>query len=185
MHIYMVPISTIIPYTKNAKKHPASQVASVARSIEQFGWAQPLVVDKNNELIIGHCRLEAAKHLGLETAPVVVMDKLTEQQIKALRLADNKLNESDWVMDLVIDELKALDADGFDIEVTGFSRDMLLEEDENDDVVPELPEKAKAKIGDVYQLGPHRLMCGDATDPAHVAKLMEANLKCPHCGCQN
>lgn len=173
MQIKMVPIESIVPYQKNAKKHPAKQITAVARSIEEFGWAQPLVVDKNSELIIGHCRLEAAKTLGLETAPVVVMDNLSPAQIKALRLADNKLNESDWVMDLVIDELKDLNAGGFDIELTGFDRDLLLDEEDMDDVVPELPAKAKSKVGDIFQLGEHRLMCGDATDPKHVEKLMQ------------
>lgn len=100
-------IELIKPYDKNAKKHPKKQIQQVANSIREFGFNQPIVVDKNNEIIVGHGRLEAAKLLGLKEVPVITVD-LTEEQAKAYRLADNKLNESEWDMGLVIEELKGL-----------------------------------------------------------------------------
>lgn len=115
MNIENVSISAIKPYSKNAKKHPKEQVEKIMRSIERFGWAQPLVVDKENVLIIGHGRLEAAKKLKMDTVPVLRMENLSDEEVNALRLADNKLNESEWDMELVnlelgemSDELKEL-----------------------------------------------------------------------------
>lgn len=176
MNIYMkvivTPISKIKPYAKNAKKHPKKQIQQIANSLKTFGWAQPLVVDKNGVLIIGHGRLEAAKLLGMTDAPVITMGELTPQQVAALRLADNKLNESQWDMSLVLDELKELNAGGFDIDLTGFSKDLILDEDDKDDLAPELPEVAKSKVGELYQLGKHLLLCGDATSPEHLKRLM-------------
>jgi ParB/RepB/Spo0J family partition protein len=115
-------IEDIIPYTNNAKKHPKKQIEQVAESIKEFGFNQPIVIDKNNIVIVGHGRLEAAKLLGLETVPVLQVD-LNEEQSKAYRLADNKLNESDWDMDLAIEELKELSEEMFDL--TGFDKDLL------------------------------------------------------------
>lgn len=107
-------IKDILPYEKNAKKHPKKQVEQVAASIKEFGFNQPLVVDKNNVLIVGHGRLEAAKLLGLKEVPTITVD-LTEEQAKSYRLADNKLNESDWDMNLVIEELKGLSPEMIDL----------------------------------------------------------------------
>ena len=120
-----VSVNGITPYKKNAKKHPKKQVQQVADSIKEFGFNQPIVVDKNNVIIVGHGRFEAAKLLGLEEVPVLQAD-LTEEQANAYRLADNKLNESDWDMELVIEELKGLepamiDLTGFDL--TGITLD--------------------------------------------------------------
>ncbi len=126
MEIKQVATLDLAPYEKNAKKHSQKQIEQVAQSIKQFGWAQPLAVDKYNVLIIGHCRWEAAKSLGLETVPVVYMENLTPAQTKTLRLADNKLNESGWEMDLVIDELKWLQSQQIDVSSTGFDIDALL-----------------------------------------------------------
>jgi len=153
MKIETLKITEIKPYLKNAKKHPKKQIEQIAASIKEFGFKQPIVVDKDNTLIVGHGRVEAAKLLGIEEVPVVVADDLTPQQIKAYRLADNKLNESDWDMDLVIEELKELSSEMVDL--TGFSNDLILEENEKDDQVPELPEEPKAKLGEIYQLGKH------------------------------
>lgn len=171
MKIEMVEIEAIVPYERNAKSHDKKQVQQVAKSIKEFGWAQPLVVDKNKQLIIGHCRLEAAKQLELEEVPVLYMENLNEDQVKALRLADNKLNESPWDLGLVIDELKALDLTGYDINVTGFSTDLLLDDDAKDDFVPEVTNPT-AKLGDIYDLDGHRLMCGDSTSREQVETLM-------------
>lgn len=163
-----LPIEKIKPYKKNAKKHPDKQIKQVAASIKEFGFNQPIVVDKNNVVIVGHGRLEAAKLLGLTEVPVITVD-LSEEQAKAYRLADNKLNESDWDMGLVIEELKVLSAEM--LELTGFDSDLIIEPDAKDDEVPENP-PTKAKLGDVWLLGRHRLVCGDSTDKAAVETLM-------------
>jgi DNA modification methylase len=169
MEIKQLKTSEVKPYSKNAKKHPKKQVEQVAASIKEFGFNQPIVVDKDNIIIVGHGRFEAAKLLKLEQVPTVMVD-LTEEQARAYRLADNKLNESDWEMDLVIEGLKNLPIDL--LELTGFEKDLLLEPDEKDDIVPEVPEEPKAKLGDIYQLGKHRVMCGDSTKLDDVEKLM-------------
>jgi len=171
MQIEHIGIDSVRPYENNAKKHPPEQIKQVVESIKRFGWAQPLVVDKEGVLIIGHCRLLAARELGFTEVPVVRMDKLTQKEIKALRLADNKLNESDWDMELVMPELADLDSDL--VTITGFSPDLLISPDERDDEVPDLPEVPKAKRGELYALGPHRLFCGDSTELADVERLMD------------
>lgn len=168
--ISQVPVTKLVPYEKNAKKHPKKQVQQVANSIETFGFNQPIVVDQNNVVIVGHGRLEAAKLLGLKTVPVLKLD-ITEEQAKAYRLADNKLNESDWDMQLVVEELKGLSMPMLDL--TGFDRDLVLESDDKDDEVPLIPEKAQSKLGDLFELGPHRLLCGDSLSVAAVEKLMD------------
>lgn len=116
MKIENMKISGIIPYERNAKMHDQVQINNVAESIKQFGFAQPLVIDKDNNLIIGHCRLIAAKKLKMRTVPVVRMDDLDEEQVQKLRLLDNKLNESDWDFDLLGEDVPKLDFAGFDID---------------------------------------------------------------------
>ena len=165
-----INIEQLKPYPKNAKKHPKKQIEQVANSIKEFGFNQPIVVDKNNVVIVGHGRLEAAKLLKMKEVPTLQVD-LTEEQAKAYRLADNKLNESDWEMDLVIGELKELSDEMFDL--TGFDKDLIIEPDDKDDEVPDVPEEPTSKLGDIYQLGEHRLMCGDATKLGDVEKLMD------------
>ena len=166
-------IQNIKPYEKNAKKHDKKQIQRVADSIKRFGFVQPIVIDKNNEIVIGHCRYEASKLLGLEEIPTISVEKLTDEEVKALRLADNKLNESEWDMGLAIEELKGLDEELFDL--TGFDKDLLIEPDEKDDEIPENVEPI-AKLGDIWQLGRHRVMCGDSTLKENVEKLMDGNL---------
>lgn len=121
--ITFIDVDKIKPYEKNAKKHPVKQITQVANSIKEFGFNQPIVVDKNNVIIVGHGRLEAAKKLGLTEVPVITVD-LTEDQAKSYRMADNKLNESDWDMGLVFSELKGLTPVLFDL--TGFDDSDLL-----------------------------------------------------------
>ena len=171
MNIIQMKVKDIKPYEKNAKKHDKTQIANVAESINRFGFAQPLVVDKDNVLIIGHCRLLAAKQLKLREVPVLRMEELTEEQVKQLRLLDNKLNESDWDIELLQDEVAELDFDGFDLD-WGFKEleDSAVIEDEAPE--PDMENPPISKLGDVWQLGRHRLMCGDSTDPDMVAKLM-------------
>lgn len=116
MQIVNKPTEELKPYDKNAKKHDKKQIANVAESIKQFGFVQPIVLDKNNNVIIGHCRLEAAKKLHLDEVPCVMADDLTDEQVKKLRLLDNKLNESEWDIDLIAEEIAYLDFDGFDVD---------------------------------------------------------------------
>jgi len=166
-------ITLIKPYEKNAKKHPKKQIEQVAASIKEFGFNQPIVIDKDNVIIVGHGRLEAAKFLGLKDVPTLTVD-LDKKQASAYRLADNKLNESEWEMDLVIEELKELDSEEL-VELTGFDKDLLIEPDDKDDEVPDVPEEPKSKLGEIYKLGNHRIMCGDSTKIEDVEKLMDGN----------
>lgn len=163
----------IKPYTKNAKKHPDSQLKQIAASLKEFGWRQPIVVDKDDVIIVGHGRWEAYKKYpeGIKEPWIVKADDLTQGQVKAYRLADNKLNESDWDMGLAIEELKELTPEL--VELTGFDRDLLIEPDEKDDIVPEVPEVPISKLGDIYLLGNHRVMCGDSTKKEDVERLMD------------
>ena len=162
------------PYNKNAKKHPDNQLKAIAKSIKEFGWQQPIVVDKNDEIIVGHGRWFAYEKYGeemdLPKPEIKKASNLTKQQVKAYRLADNKLNESDWDMDMAIEELRELDDYHFDL--TGFDRDLLIEPDEKDDVIPENA-PTRAKTGQIWQLGKHRVMCGDSTKKEDVEKLMD------------
>jgi len=168
----VIKIDNIKPYQNNAKKHPDKQLKQIADSLKEFGWKQPIVVDKENIIIVGHGRWMAyKKYPGGIKEPWIIRADLTPQQVKAYRLADNKLNESDWDMDLAMVELKGLDDDMFDL--TGFDRDLLIESDEKDDEVPPIPDKPKSKLGEIYQLGRHRVMCGDSTKEEDVKKLMD------------
>ena len=117
MDIVEIAVKDLRPYEKNAKKHDQTQIDNVAKSIEKYGFVQPIVVDKNNEVIIGHCRLEASKKLNLKKVPCVLADTLTEEQVKELRLLDNKLNESDWDFDLLGKELAEMDLSDFDLDL--------------------------------------------------------------------
>lgn len=126
MQIIEMNVDEIKPYEKNAKKHPPEQVEHIANSIKEFGYQQPLVVDKDNVLVIGHGRLLASKKLGIEKVPVVRADELTEEQIKGLRLVDNKLNESEWDFDLLNEELDSI----LDLDMGEFGFDLDFEEDE-------------------------------------------------------
>ena len=141
----------------------------MANSIKEFGFNQPIVVDKKGIIIVGHGRYEAAKLLGLTDVPTIQVN-LTEEQAKAYRLADNKLNESDWDMKLAVDELKELSKEMQ--ELTGFDLDLLIEPDEKDDEIPEnVP--AQSKLGDIYILGNHRVLCGDSTKIEDMERLMD------------
>ena len=136
MQIREVNVSEIKEYAKNAKKHPEKQVVAIATSIKKFGFRQPLVLDKNMEVVIGHGRLAAAKMLHMETVPCVMADDLTDEQIKALRIADNKTNESEWDFGLLGEELAQL----VDIDMTdlGFNEAEILELQIDDS--PEIPQ---------------------------------------------
>ena len=172
MNIENVAIKDIKPYERNAKKHGETQIKNVMESIKQFGFAQPLVVDKDNVLIIGHCRLIAAKRLKLKEVPVVRMDELTQEQVDKLRLLDNKLNESEWDFDLLAEDVPTLDFSDFDID-WGLPEDIEENTEIEEDEAPEPPAEPKAKLGDLYILGNSRLICGDSTDVTVIDRLMD------------
>ena len=130
MKTYEVSVSEIRPYEKNNKKHPKSQIEDIAESIKQFGFKQPIVVDKNKVIIIGHGRFEAAKMLGFKTVPCVVADDLTEEQVKKLRIVDNKTNESEWDIDSLMLELKDLKFNEYNFDFKFLDDDDVLMESE-------------------------------------------------------
>lgn len=116
MEIVMRKVSELTPYEKNAKTHDDKQIANVANSIKRFGWQQPIVIDENGVVVIGHCRLLAAKKLKLKEVPVTVASGLTEDEIKELRIADNKTNESPWDLGLLAEDIEGLSFEGFDLD---------------------------------------------------------------------
>lgn len=173
MQIIEKNIKELIPYEKNPRKNDQS-VDKVANSIKEFGFKVPIVVDKNNIIVCGHTRYKAAKKLKLAVVPCVVADDLTDEQIKAYRLADNKVGEdSEWDIDLLGEELDGI----FDIDMSDFGFDLSEEEEEIEVIEDEIPEEVEpiAKQGDIWQLGRHRLMCGDSTSITDVEKLMNGN----------
>jgi DNA modification methylase len=176
------PIDKLLPYVRNARQHSDEQIAQIAASIAEFGFVNPILTGADGVLVAGHGRLAAARKLGLPTVPVVVLDHLTPTQRRALVLADNRLAElATWDDALLRIELEALQDDGFDLDLTGFDADALAEllADEEpqiegrteDDAIPEMPEEPVSKPGDVWRLGPHRLVCGDATTAEAYARL--------------
>lgn len=114
MDVRNISVKYLIPYERNTKKHDKTQINNVAESIKKYGFVQPIVIDKDNVVVIGHCRLLAAKQLKMKEVPCVCVEDLTEEQVKALRIVDNKSNESEWDFDILTDELAELDFDGFD-----------------------------------------------------------------------
>lgn len=177
MNIQQVKIEKVKPYDKNPRKNKAA-VDYVANSIKEFGFQQPIVVDKDMVVIAGHTRLKAAKKLKIKEVPVVVADNLTKEQVKAYRLADNKTAEkAEWDFDLLTDELLSLQELDFDMEQFGFDFDFSEDGEavEDDSWEAEVPDEPISKRGDIWVLGRHRLMCGDSTDAADVALLMDGN----------
>lgn len=174
MKIEQVSITEIKPYDHNPRINDDA-VNAVANSIKEFGWQQPIVVDKSGIIIAGHTRLKAAKKLNLKNVPVVYANSLTCEQVKAYRLADNKSGEiATWDEDLLNQELKSIL--NLDMTEFGFGElDQILDEQdaEDDNFDEKLPEEPKSKLGQVYQLGRHRLMCGDSTKLSDVQKLMD------------
>ncbi len=172
LKIINIDINKLKPYKNNPRKNDEA-VEYVANSIKEFGFKVPIIVDKDYEIIAGHTRLKAAKQLGLKEVPIIIADDLTEEQVKAFRLADNKVSEiAEWDFNLLDNELSNI----LDIDMSGFGFDVFEEEEEQeiieDDYEIEVPKEPKAKLGDIYQLGNHRLMCGDSTKEEDVAKLM-------------
>ena len=173
------PVASLIPYARNARTHSEEQVALIAGSIREFGFANPVLVDGENGVIAGHGRLLAARKLGLEQVPVIELAHLSAAQKQAYLLADNKLAErAGWDRDLLALEVGDLSELGVDLSSLGFEAgeiDALLHggaPDPREEETPEPPEQPVSRPGDLWLLGPHRVLCGDATDPAAVARLL-------------
>lgn len=182
MNIEKIDISVLIPYARNARTHSDEQIAQIAGSIKEFGFNNPVLIDKDNGVIAGHGRLAAARKLGLKEVPCIRLEHLTETQRKAYILADNRIAlNSGWEAELLSLELSELLDGGVNLESLGFDADEIdallnkIEPTEgltDEDATPEVPEEPVTKPGDVWILGKHRLMCGDSTSVDAVDKLM-------------
>ena len=176
----------LIPYAKNSRTHSDTQVAQIAGSIKEFGFNNPVLIDEDNGIIAGHGRVMAAQKLGLQAVPCIRLAHLSDTQRKAYVIADNRLAlNAGWDDSMLMLELQELDGEDFDLSLLGFEADELnallnpIKETDgltDEDAVPEVPEEPKTKPGDIYQLGRHRLMCGDSTSIDAVEKLMDGQL---------
>jgi DNA modification methylase len=175
-------VTELIPYVNNSRTHSDEQIAQIAASIKEFGWTNPILIDGSNGIIAGHGRLLAARKLGHKEVPTIELKDLTETQKKAYIIADNRLAlNAGWDNEMLTIELNDLLADGFALDILGFDPKeiaALLEPEvveglTDEDAVPDVPEEPKTKRGDIYQLGYHRLMCGDSTFIDDVEKLMD------------
>ena len=181
------PLSEIREADGNSKLHPVEQVERLAESIERFGFVNPVLITGDGELVAGHGRLAAARRLGLAEIPVIVLDGLTPDQVRALRIADNRLPEmSEWNVDLLHDELRHLQGSDFDLKAVGFTDeevDGLMDLPAPDDpgaADPEDDEGAVSQPGDVWIAGRHRLVCGDPATADAVSTAMEGKGRKPH-----
>ena len=181
MKITQKKVTELIPYVKNSRTHSDEQVAQIAASIKEFGWTNPILVDGSNGIIAGHGRLMAARKLGYKDVPTIELADLTETQKKAYIIADNRLAlNAGWDNEMLTIELNDLLADGFALELLGFDPkelDALLEPEvveglTDEDAVPDVPDEPTTKLGDIYQLGNHRLMCGDSSSVNDIDKLL-------------
>lgn len=178
-----VDINKLVPYARNARTHNANQIKKIQSSIREFGFINPVLIDSQLNIIAGHGRVEAAKLEGMSEVPCLFIEDLTEAQKKAYILADNRLAlDAGWDMEMLKVEIEELKGLFFDIDIIGFDLDELdfNEEEEpdvkDDDYEVELPEEPKSKPGEIYQLGNHRLMCGDSTKEDDIKKLMNGQL---------
>ena len=183
-NIQLWPVERLQPYEKNARTHDDAQVAKLAASMTEFGFTNPILVDSKDGIIAGHGRLMAAKSLGMVDVPVIVLDHLTDAQRRAYILADNRLAlDAGWDEDMLAEELAALQGEGFDLELTGFTDDEinnLLDEDDggsgepqtDQDSIPETEDAPVSLLGDIWLLGKHRVMCGSSTDLDQLDRLM-------------
>jgi DNA modification methylase len=183
MQIEIADINSIKPYENNPRKLSDTAIEKVAMSLKEYGFRQPIVVDKDRVIVAGHTRFRASKKLGLKNVPISIIDNLTEEQINAYRIADNRTaEESEWDNELLKMEIKELEAKDFKLDLLGFNdeqlNNILFEEKQgltDEDEVPETPEEPISKLGDIWKLGNHRLMCGDSTKEDDVKKLINNN----------
>lgn len=186
LNVQQVALEQLVPYARNARTHSDSQVAQIAGSIAEFGFVNPVLVGGDNIIIAGHGRVMAAKKLGLQTVPTIKLDHLTENQRRALVIADNKIAENaGWDEELLRLELQNLADEDFDLDLLGFDDveldDLLtsLDDDEAaalDENIPEVQENPVSRTGDIWIMGEHRLLCGDSTSEADMKKLMAGEL---------
>jgi len=183
MNVIDVPVERLIPYARNPRKN-AGAIDAVKASIAEFGFRQPIVVDENMVVIVGHTRLAAAKALGLASVPVHIAEGLTPAKTRAYRLMDNRSHENaEWDDELLTLEFGDLKLEGYDLDLTGFNEEelarLLAAEAENEadpDAAPEVPKDPVSRPGDLWILGNHRVLCGDATVLTDVEKLMDGHL---------
>lgn len=186
LNVQQIELEQLVPYARNARTHSDSQVAQIAGSIAEFGFVNPVLVGGDNIIIAGHGRVMAAKKLGLKTVPTIKLDHLTENQRRALVIADNKIAENaGWDEELLRLELQNLADEDFDLDLLGFDDveldDLLtsLDDDEAaalDENIPEVQENPVSRSGDIWIMGEHRLLCGDSTSEADMKKLMGGEL---------
>ena len=180
LHIEQRPIASLVPYPRNARTHSDSQIAEIARSIEEFGWTNPVLIDGENGVIAGHGRLRAAEQLGLTDVPVIELAHLTPEQRRAYVLADNRLAQNaGWDAELLSIELSELKDFGFDLSLLGFASEELQAALEpvqpgltDPDETPEPPATPTSQAGDLWLLGKHRVLCGDSTSAESYAQLL-------------
>lgn len=175
MEIVNVPIVDIVPYKNNPRKNDKA-VDVVAKSIKEFGFKVPIILEDKNVIVCGHTRVKAAIKLGITEVPVIYAEGLTKEQIKAFRIMDNKSQDyAEWDMDLLKVELDELNDLGFDLDLTGFGEKEVEEDNFDTEKVLKNP-KYDIKIGDIYQLGEHKVMCGDSINKLNVDKLYTENI---------
>ena len=177
LKIEYLTLDKLKPYEKNARKHQEADLSTIKASITEFGMSDPIGVwGKDNVIVEGHGRYLACKDLGIEQVPVIHLDHLTDEQRRAYALAHNKTAEmSEWDIDLLGEELDGI----FDIDMSEFGFDLSEDEEETEIIEDEIPEEVEpvAKQGDIWQLGRHRLMCGNSLDQDDIDKLLNGN-KC-------
>lgn len=179
LQITYKPTADLIPYARNSRTHDEAQVAQIAASIKEFGWTNPILLDGSNGIIAGHGRVLAAQKLGETEVPTIELSHMDENQKRAYIIADNKLAlNAGWDNEMLALEIADLKDAGYDLGLTGFSADELdamnpevIEGLTDEDAVPDVPDEPKTKLGDIYKLGNHRLMCGDSTSVDAVTKL--------------
>jgi DNA modification methylase len=180
--IELWPIERLIPYERNARTHSGHQILQIANSIAEFGFTNPILVDTQAGMIAGHARLLAARQLKLPQVPVIVLSHLSEAQKRAYILADNRLAlDAGWDDELLRQELLALENEGFDLDLAGFDADELedlLDEESpltEEDDVPQTETVAVSSPGDIWILGSHRILCGDALQPGHLEQVLDGS----------
>jgi ParB-like nuclease domain len=182
-HIELWPVDKLIPFARNPRTHSETQIAQIAASIDEFGFNNPILVDTRAGIIAGHGRLRAARKLGMKEVPVIVLDHLSDAQKRAYIIADNQLAlNAGWDEEILGVELAALQAEDFDIGLIGFEDvdlERLLAANDaggltDEDAVPDPPEDPVTRTGDLWLLGPHRVLCGDATCAEAVSRVCGA-----------
>ena len=184
MELIKKKVSELIPYINNSRTHSEEQITQIVSSIKEFGFTNPILIDKDNSIIAGHGRLQAVKRLGYEEVPCILISGLTKTQIKALIIADNQLAlNAGWDLEKLSVEIEGLEEDKFDLSLLGFEddfiKDLLFKENEgltDEDAAPDAPENPKSKPKDIWLLGSHKLICGDSTKAEDYKLLFKDNL---------